>query len=235
MPNTFSRVLFVFVLALTSARRGRCAACGRSLASGDPAYRTRCLRRAGSILWRRLLRRPRLRRPLGDGRAGHAAREPPGTTVRRSAGEAGGRVLRCNCASWSRGSASSSRKSSVKAPGAAGGDGHQGSRAGRSKIKIVHKNKKGGTFQLVKLIPPGQQPGLQQVDDSGELGDLEDQRLRVVIAPGDHTVSVEIEYRGYGHGIFSYLQGRFASTPATRSHCGRQGVVIQDRLEQGTR
>ena len=230
MPNTFSRVLFVFVLALTMP-----VAAGAQPADGPRRQATRPAGRAAF---------DGRGRSCGDDSSGaHASGDPSATAGpvtppgSRRGRRSGGPRARQAVASY----AATARAGAEDQPAQAGslrsrrfahlrGDGHQGSGAGRSKIKIVHKNEIGGTFQLVKLVPPGQQPGLQQVDDSGELGDLEDQRLRVVIAPGDHTVSVEIEYRDYGHGIFSYLQGRFASTPATRSHCGRQGVVIQDRL-----
>ena len=114
----------------------------------------------------------------------------------------------------------------------------QGSGAGRSKIKIVHKNEMSGTFQLVKLVYLlDSSPVYQQVDDSGELGDLEEINVyESIIAPGDHTVSVEIEYRGYGHGIFSYLQGyRFrVNSSHTITIAGGKEVVIQGiGFEQG--
>ena len=114
----------------------------------------------------------------------------------------------------------------------------QGSGAGRSKIKILHKNEMSGTFQLVKLVYLlDSSPVYQQVDDSGELGDLEEINVyESIIAPGDHTVSVEIEYRGYGHGIFSYLQGyRFrVNSSHTITIAGGKEVVIQGiGFEQG--
>jgi len=114
----------------------------------------------------------------------------------------------------------------------------QGSGSGRSKIRIVHRNEMSGTFQLVKLAYfLDRSPVYNQTDDSGELGDLEEINVyESIIAPGDHTVSVEIEYRGYGHGIFSYLQGyRFrVNSSHTVTIAGGKEVTIQGiGFEQG--
>jgi len=114
----------------------------------------------------------------------------------------------------------------------------QGTASGRSKIKIVHKNEMSGTFQLVKLSYfLDRSPIYQQTDESGELGDLDEINVyESIIAPGDHTISVEIEYRGYGHGIFSYLQGyRFrVNSSHTVTIAGGKEVTIEGiGFEQG--
>ena len=114
----------------------------------------------------------------------------------------------------------------------------QGTATGRSKVKIVHKNEMSGTFQLVKLSYfLDRAPVYQQVDESGELGDLDEISVyESIIAPGDHTISVEIEYRGYGHGIFSYLQGyRFrVNSSHTVTIAGGKEVTIEGiGFEQG--
>jgi hypothetical protein len=114
----------------------------------------------------------------------------------------------------------------------------QGTASGRSKIKIVHKNEMSGTFQLVKLSYfLDRSPIYQQSDESGELGDLDEINVyESIIAPGDHTISVEIEYRGYGHGIFSYLQGyRFrVNSSHTITIAGGKEVTIEGiGFEQG--
>jgi len=75
------------------------------------------------------------------------------------------------------------------------------------------------------------------VDETGNLSDQEEIQLyESIITPGDHTVSVEIEYRGYGHGIFSYLQGyRFrVNSSHTITIAGGKEVVIEGiGFEQG--
>jgi hypothetical protein len=95
-----------------------------------------------------------------------------------------------------------------------------------------------GTFQLVKLIYAlDSSPVYNQVDESGELGELGQINVyESIIAPGDHTISVEIEYRGYGHGIFSYLQGyRFrVNSSHTLTIAGGKEVTIEGiGFEQG--
>jgi hypothetical protein len=114
----------------------------------------------------------------------------------------------------------------------------QGTGSGRSKIRLLHTNEMSGTFQLVKLAYfLDRSPVYNQTDDSGELGDLEEISVyESIIAPGDHTISVEIEYRGYGHGIFSYLQGyRFrVNSSHTVTIAGGKEVTIQGiGFEQG--
>ncbi|MCG8424512.1 MAG: dihydrolipoamide acetyltransferase [Proteobacteria bacterium] len=72
---------------------------------------------------------------------------------------------------------------------------------------IVHKNKMGGSFRLVKLVYA--LDGTQifaRSDDSGALHkNKEFEVLTGPIAPGSHTISVLALYRGHGYGVFKYL------------------------------
>lgn len=72
---------------------------------------------------------------------------------------------------------------------------------------ILHKNKMGNSFRLIKLVYAldGTQV-FARTDDTGNLH--KDKELEVLtgpIAPGSHTISVIAVYRGHGYGVFKYL------------------------------
>jgi len=74
-----------------------------------------------------------------------------------------------------------------------------------ARATLVHKNKMGGSFRLIKLIYA--LDGTQifaRTSDSGTLPKTLDV-LTGPIAPGSHTISVFAIYRGHGYGVFKYL------------------------------
>jgi len=78
-----------------------------------------------------------------------------------------------------------------------------------AQVVIVHENKMSSSYKLVKVVYAldGAQI-FNRADEEGELGDRE--RFEVYngsIVPGEHTLTVNLEYRGHGYGIFSYLKG----------------------------
>lgn len=72
---------------------------------------------------------------------------------------------------------------------------------------VMHKNKMGSSFRLIKLIYA--LDGTQVFARSDDTGALHKQKefevLTGPIAPGSHTVSVLAIYRGHGYGVFKYL------------------------------
>jgi hypothetical protein len=78
-----------------------------------------------------------------------------------------------------------------------------GARAG-----ITHQNKMGGSFRLIKLVYA--LDGTQVFARSDDTGKLHEQKtidiLSGPIAPGNHTISVLMLYRGHGYGVFAYLK-----------------------------
>lgn len=76
-----------------------------------------------------------------------------------------------------------------------------------ARATIVHKNKMGNSFRLIKLVYAldGTQIFARN-DDSGALHKNKNfDVLTGPIAPGSHTVSVLAVYRGHGYGVFKYL------------------------------
>lgn len=77
-----------------------------------------------------------------------------------------------------------------------------------TELRIVHRNQMGANFKLERIlyILDGS-PIRQAVDRDGELDQQEEiEILNGPIARGNHTLQVELIYRGNGFGVFSYLQ-----------------------------
>jgi hypothetical protein len=77
-----------------------------------------------------------------------------------------------------------------------------------ARASIVHRNKMGSKFRLIKLVYAldGTQIFARSDDASGKLHSSK--RLEVLtgpISPGSHTISVLAIYRGHGYGVFRYL------------------------------
>jgi hypothetical protein len=78
-----------------------------------------------------------------------------------------------------------------------------------SQAHIVHENKMGNSYKLVKVVYAlDGAPIFNKADEEGRLGDQEEFDIyNGSIVPGEHTLTVKLEYRGHGYGIFSYLKG----------------------------
>lgn len=74
---------------------------------------------------------------------------------------------------------------------------------------IVHENRMGASYKLVKAVYAlDGAPIFNKADEAGGLSDREQFDVyNGSIVPGEHTLTVKLEYRGHGYGIFSYLKG----------------------------
>jgi hypothetical protein len=77
-----------------------------------------------------------------------------------------------------------------------------------AQASLVHVNKMGTTFRLIKLVYAldGTQVFSRADDPATTL--YKSKSIDILsgpIAPGSHTVSVVAEYRGHGYGVFKYL------------------------------
>ncbi|MCU0676589.1 MAG: hypothetical protein MUE69_27825, partial [Myxococcota bacterium] len=98
----------------------------------------------------------------------------------------------------------------------------QGVVAGAQAI-IVHENRMSSSYKLVKAVYAlDGAPIFNRADEEGDsLSEREEfQVYNGSIVPGEHTLTVNLEYRGHGYGIFSYLKGyRFSkSAPVSAPH-----------------
>jgi hypothetical protein len=77
-----------------------------------------------------------------------------------------------------------------------------------ARASIKHENKMGGSFRMVKVLYA--LDGTQIFSKSDDTGKLDESKafdvLSGPIAPGNHTLSVLIIYRGHGFGVFEYLK-----------------------------
>jgi hypothetical protein len=67
----------------------------------------------------------------------------------------------------------------------------------------------GGSFRLVRVVYAldGQQIFARIDEDTSKLHDLKEiEVFSGPIAPGNHTLSVVLDYRGQGYGVFAYLK-----------------------------
>jgi hypothetical protein len=78
-----------------------------------------------------------------------------------------------------------------------------------SQAHIVHENKMGSSYKLVKVVYAlDGAPIFNKADEEGRLGDQDEFDIyNGSIVPGEHTLTIKLEYRGDGYGIFSYLKG----------------------------
>lgn len=77
-----------------------------------------------------------------------------------------------------------------------------------ARASIKHESKMGGSFRMVKVLYA--LDGTQIYSKADDTGNLDEMKtfdvLSGPIAPGNHTLSVMIIYRGWGFGVFEYLK-----------------------------
>ena len=78
-----------------------------------------------------------------------------------------------------------------------------------AKAVLIHRNEMGSQFVLesVSYALDGA-PIFTRVDADGDLD--KKQEIEIFngrIVPGNHAISVKLQYRGHGYGVFSYLEG----------------------------
>lgn len=107
----------------------------------------------------------------------------------------------------------------------------QGVVAGSQTI-IVHENKMSGSYKLVKAVYAlDGAPILNRADEEGGLSDkTEFDVYNGSIVPGEHTLTVNLEYRGHGYGIFSYLKGYRFKVRSSYSFSAPEGKAVQLRV-----
>ncbi|AKF06439.1 hypothetical protein [Sandaracinus amylolyticus] len=74
---------------------------------------------------------------------------------------------------------------------------------------IIHENRMSSSYRLVKAVYALDGARLfSKADEEGTLGDQQEFEIyNGSIVPGEHNITVNLEYRGHGYGIFSYLKG----------------------------
>jgi hypothetical protein len=103
-------------------------------------------------------------------------------------------------------------------------------RGGRSaNASIVHINKMGSQFRLSSLTYTID--GVRVMAQRNTGGELEDKKsisvLSGPIAPGKHTVAVEIVYRGHGYGPFKYLSKQTFEVRGSHIFTAKEGKTVR--------
>lgn len=107
----------------------------------------------------------------------------------------------------------------------------QGVVAGAQAV-IVHQNRMSNSYKLVKAVYAlDGAPIFSRADEDGDLGEREEfQVYNGSIVPGEHTLTVNAEYRGHGYGVFSYLKGYRFKVRSNYSFTAPEGRAIDLRV-----
>jgi hypothetical protein len=102
-----------------------------------------------------------------------------------------------------------------------------------AKAVLIHRNEMGSSFRLRRAqYALDGAPVFNRVDSgSGELNDQEEIEIfNGSIAPGNHQISVYLEYQGYGYGIFSYLTGYKFKIKSSYTFNAEEGKLTNVRI-----
>lgn len=101
-----------------------------------------------------------------------------------------------------------------------------------SQTTIVHENQMSGSYALVKAVYA--LDGAPIFNRADEEGGLSEKAVFDVyngsIVPGEHTLTVNLEYRGHGYGIFSYLKGYRFKVRSSYSFTAPEGKAVSVRV-----
>lgn len=97
---------------------------------------------------------------------------------------------------------------------------------------IIHENRMGSEYRLVKAVYALDGARLfSKADEEGPLGDqTEFEVYNGSIVPGEHNITVNLEYRGHGYGIFSYLKGYRFRVRSSYTFSAPEGKAITVRV-----
>jgi hypothetical protein len=113
----------------------------------------------------------------------------------------------------------------------------QGMNAG-ARAHIVHEDEMGPSYRLVRATYAlDGAPIFNRQDDEGSLAELDEfDVFEGSLVPGEHTLSVNLEYRGHGFGVFAYLRGYRFQVRANYAFTvpeGRQIILRVTGFEDG--
>jgi len=113
-----------------------------------------------------------------------------------------------------------------------------GGGAAGSRSEITFENQMSSAFKLTRavIVLDGAVQYNRQ-DDSGALADQKEIPVfNGSVPPGDHTVSILLNFQGNGYGVFTYLRGYKFEVKSSHSFTATEGktiAVIATALEKG--
>jgi hypothetical protein len=98
---------------------------------------------------------------------------------------------------------------------------------GGGQAVIVHENRMTQSYKLVRVVYAlDGAPIFTKADEEGTLGDQKEFEVyNGSIVPGEHTLTVSLEYRGHGFGVFAYLKGYRFTVRSTYTFAVPEGRV----------
>ncbi|MCA9602997.1 MAG: dihydrolipoamide acetyltransferase, partial [Myxococcales bacterium] len=98
---------------------------------------------------------------------------------------------------------------------------------GGAQALIVHENQMSASYKLVKAVYAlDGAPIFNKSDDATLSEKSEFDVYNGSIVPGEHTLTVNLEYRGHGYGIFSYLKGYRFKVRSNYSFTAPEGRAV---------
>jgi hypothetical protein len=101
-----------------------------------------------------------------------------------------------------------------------------------AKAVLLHRNEMGSSFVLesVAYALDGA-PIFTKADNDGDLDKKQEFEIfNGRIVPGNHQISVKLQYRGHGYGIFSYLEGYKFRVQSAYTFNAEGGKVTQVKI-----
>jgi hypothetical protein len=100
-----------------------------------------------------------------------------------------------------------------------------------SQAVILHENRMSSSYRLVRAVYAlDGAPIFNRADEQGLSEETEFQVYNGSMVPGEHTLTVNLEYRGHGYGIFSYLKGYRFKVRSTYSFTAPEGRGVTVRV-----
>ena len=98
---------------------------------------------------------------------------------------------------------------------------------GGGQAVIIHENRMSQSYKLVRVAYAlDGAPIFTKADEEGSLGDQKEFEVyNGSIVPGEHTLTVNLEYRGHGYGVFAYLKGYRFKVRSTYTFAVPEGRV----------
>jgi hypothetical protein len=101
-----------------------------------------------------------------------------------------------------------------------------------AKAVLIHRNEMGGTFRLTRIqYALDGAPIYNRVATGDELNAAEEIEIfNGSVAPGNHQLSVYLEYQGNGYGVFSYLKDYTFRVKSSQTLVAEEGKLTTVKI-----